>query len=136
MSRSTPTPTQTGDIDSLSVLYDRLGVPFGTAANPINIANGGGTSGGASTIYSDQQVVTASAVALTTQTLLNGCIIRAKSTNTGTVFVGAAGVTATNDGSGNGFALLPGAAVSFGVNTTAEIYIIGTINDIVYVTGN
>lgn len=136
MSRATPIPAANGDVDQTATLLDKNGVPFGTATNPINILNGSGTSGGASTIYSDQQVVTASAVALTTQALLNGCAIKAKSTNTGPVFVGASGVTTTNDGTGNGFALNPGEAVSFSVSTTAGIFITGTANDIVYVTGN
>ncbi len=93
-------------------------------------------SGGASAPYADQQVVTASAVALTTRVLSNGVTIKAKSTNVGKVFVGAAGVTATDDGSGNGFALSPGEAVSIPVSTTAGVFIIGTLNDIVYVIGS
>ena len=113
---------------------DANGAAFGTAANPFIVDDASG--GGASTIYSDQQVVTASAVALTTQALLNGVVIRAKTTNTGGVFVGPSGVTATDDGSGNGYKLLPGDSISYSVSTTAGIYIIGTLNDIVYVTGN
>lgn len=93
-------------------------------------------SGGAATPYADQQVVTASAVALTTQALSNGVLIRAKSTNAGPVFVGGAGVTTTNDGTGNGFALGPGESVSVPVSTTAGIFVIGTANDIVYVIGS
>lgn len=93
-------------------------------------------SGGASVPYADQQVVTASAVALATQALTNGVTIKAKSSNAGRVFVGAAGVTATDDGSGNGFALLPGEAINLPVSTTAGIFIIGTLNDIVYVIGS
>lgn len=112
---------------------DADGAAFGTAANPIIVNDVSG--GGASTIYSDQQVVTASAVALTTQALINGVTIKAKSTNAGSVFVGGSGVTTTNDGTGNGLALLPGEAISYPVSTTAGIYIIGTLNDVVYVTG-
>lgn len=93
-------------------------------------------SGGATAPYADQQVVTASAVALTTQALVNGVTIRAKTTNTGGVFVGGSGVTTTDDGTGNGFKLLPGESISYSISTTAGIYIIGTLNDIVYVTGN
>lgn len=93
-------------------------------------------SGGAATIYADQQVVTASAAALTTATLTNGLTIKAKNTNVGRVFVGSSGVTATDDGSGNGFALLPGEAVSLPVSTSAGVFVIGTLNDIVYVIGS
>jgi hypothetical protein len=93
-------------------------------------------SGGAAHIHADQQVVTASAVALTTAALTNGLTIKAKNTNVGRVFVGSSGVTATDDGSGNGFALLPGEAVSLPVSTSAGVFIIGTLNDIVYVIGS
>lgn len=96
--------------------------------------NSGG--GGASTIYSDQQVVTASAVALTTQAGVNGFNIKAKSTNSGPVFIGSAGVTTTDDGTGNGYKLLAGESISYSVSTTAGIFIIGTASDVVYVTGN
>jgi hypothetical protein len=109
--------------------------------NTVAIINADGsvasfTGGGAAAPYADQQVVTAAAVALTTRALSNGVTIKAKSTNAGQVFVGAAGVTATNDGTGNGFALLAGEAISIPVSTTAGIFIIGTANDIVYVMGS
>jgi hypothetical protein len=93
-------------------------------------------SGGAAHVYADQQVVTASAVALTTTGLTNGLTIKAKSTNTGSVFVGPSGVTATDTGLGNGFALLPGDSISLPVSTTAGIFVIGTLNDIIYVIGS
>lgn len=93
-------------------------------------------SGGATHCHADQQVVTATAAALTTTALSNGLTIKAKSTNTGPVFVGAAGVTATNDGTGNGFALQAGEAISIPVTTSANVFIIGTANDIVYVIGS
>lgn len=105
-----------------------------TPANPLPVNAPG--SGGATAPYADQQVVTASAVALATQLLSNGVVIRAKSTNMGPVFVGASGVTATNDGTGNGFAIGPGESVSIPVSTTAGIFLIGTLNDIVYVIGS
>ena len=109
--------------------------------NSVSIINADGTvasftGGGAAAPYADQQVVTASAVALTTRALSNGVVIKAKPTNAGPVFVGASGVTATNDGSGNGFALAAGEAISLSVNTTAGIFIIGTASDIVYVIGS
>jgi hypothetical protein len=103
-------------------------------AKPLPVTAAG--SGGSAAPYADQQVVTASAVALATQAVTNGVSIKAKSTNTGSVVVGAAGVTATDDGSGNGFALRPGEAISLPVSTTAGIFIIGTLNDIVYVIGS
>ena len=99
---------------------------------PVKPAAGGGVS----SIYADQQVVTGSAAALTTQAVQNGVTIKAKSTNTGRVFVGGATVATTDDGSGNGFALLPGEAISLPVSTTAGIYIVGTASDIIYVIGS
>ena len=110
--------------------------------NSVSIINADGTvasfaaGGGAAAPYADQQVVTASAAALATRALLNGVVIKAKTTNVGKVFVGATGVTATDDGSGNGFALNPGDAVSIPASTTAGIFIIGTLNDVVYVIGS
>ena len=116
------------------VIAGANGTGAATPANPLPVNAPG--SGGAATIYADQQVVTASAVALTTQALTNGITIRAKETNAGPVFIGGASVTATNDGTGNGFALLAGSSQSYPISTTAGIYIIGTANDIVYVTGS
>lgn len=100
------------------------------------VGEDGTPAGIAASVYSDQQVVTASAVALTARALVNGLSLRAKSTNAGMVFVGPAGVTATDDGTGNGFALPPGAAISLPVSNASAVFIIGTLNDVVYVTGN
>jgi len=89
------------------------------------------------TIYTDQQAVTASAVALTAQALVNGIVITAKSTNTGNVFIGFDNtVTTTDDGSGKGYRLLPGQSISFGVTNASAIFIIGTASDVIYVAGN
>ncbi len=100
------------------------------------VGEDGTPAGIAASTYSDQQVVTASAVALTARALVNGLVLRAKSSNAGAVFVGAAGVTATDDGTGNGFSLPPGAAISLPVSNASAVFIIGTLNDVVYVTGN
>lgn len=105
--------------------------PGGTAADPVFASEAIATAP-----YADQQVVTATAAALATQALSNGVTIRAKSTNAGKVFVGGSGVTTTDDGTGNGFALNPGDAVSIPVSTTAGVFVIGTLNDIIYVIGS
>jgi hypothetical protein len=110
-------------------------------ADPVVLVNSDGTptsstGSNPATIYADQQVVTASAVALTAQALVNGLVITAKSTNAGNVFVGGATVTTTDDGSGNGYRLLPGQSINYGVTNASAIYIIGTLNDVVYVAGN
>lgn len=124
MSRIVPLPTTNTVVDETVAIINANG----------SVASFGGS--GATAPYADQQVVTASAVALATQALTNGVAIRAKSTNAGKVFVGAAGVTATDDGTGNGFALQAGDSISLPVSTTAGIYIIGTLNDVVYVIGS
>lgn len=125
MSRVVPLPASNTVVDSSVAVINADGT----------VASFGG-AGGAAAPYADQQVVTASAVALTTRALLNGIVIKAKTTNVGRVFVGAAGVTTTDDGTGNGFALLPGEAISLPATTTAGVFIIGTLNDIVYVIGS
>jgi hypothetical protein len=125
MSRIVPLPTTNTVVDNTVAVINANG----------SVASFGG-AGGVATLYADQQVVTASAVALTTQALTNGVSIKAKPTNTGSVFIGAAGVTATDDGSGNGFALRPGEAVNLPITSTAGIFIIGTASDVIYVIGN
>lgn len=128
MSRFLPLPATNTQVDQTVVVLNG----DGTVSSPSTPAG----SGGAAAPYADQQVVTASAAALATQALANGVTIKAKNTNTGKVFVGASGVTATDDGSGNGFALNPGEAISLPVSTTAGVFVIGTLNDIVYVIGS
>jgi len=124
MSRIVPLPTTNAVVDNTVIVLNADGT----------VASFGGS--GVTAPYADQQVVTASAAALATQALANGVLIKAKSTNVGKVFVGAAGVTATDDGTGNGFALQAGEAVSIPASTTAGTYIIGTLNDVVYVIGS
>jgi len=123
MSRVVPLPAVNTAVDNTVIVLNA----DGTVAN---------TGGVVSSIYADQQVVTASAAALSAQALINGLVIRAKSTNVGSVFVGGSTVTATDDGSGNGFAVPPGATLSLPVSNASAAYIIGTAGDIVYVTGN
>jgi hypothetical protein len=125
MSRVVPLPSTNTVVDQTVAIINADGsvATVGASSNP-------------STTYADQQVVTASAVALTAQALTNGITIQAKSTNTGKVFVGGASVNTTDDGTGNGFAIPAGAAVSLPVSNASAVYIIGTLNDVVYVTGN
>lgn len=125
MSRIVPLPATNTVVDNSVAIINADG----------SVASFGGSSG-VSAPYADQQVVTAAAAALATRALVNGVSIKAKSTNAGKVFVGASGVTATDDGTGNGFALNPGDAISLPVNTTAGIFVIGTLNDVVYVIGS
>lgn len=89
-----------------------------------------------SAVYADQQVVTASAAALAVSgQLKSGCVLRARTANIGPVCVGGSTVTATVDGSGNGFALYPGESVSLPLNLVQAAFIVGTAGDIIDVIG-
>ncbi len=79
-----------------------------------------------------QQTMTTSAAALPANILQNGLIVTALPANTGTVYVGAAGVVAST-----GYPLSPGQSMSFAVANTNGISIIGTnATDKVAYSGN
>jgi hypothetical protein len=81
--------------------------------------------------------VTNTAVALPSNVLVNGIVIKAKSTNAvAGAFIGGAGVTTTDDGTGNGYKIVPGEAMSFAVPNSNAIYVNGTANDVFYYGGN
>lgn len=81
--------------------------------------------------------VTNTAVALPSNVLVNGIVIKAKSTNNAAgAFIGGAGVTTTDDGTGNGYKIVPGEAMSFAVPNSNAIYVNGTANDVFYYGGN
>lgn len=90
--------------------------------------------------YTAQQKATGAAVALPTSSLLNGVVITASVNNAGNIIVGPTGTTATNDGTGNGYALAPGQSCSIACNNANQIVIIGATGfaatDFVYVIGN
>lgn len=123
MSRVVPLPALNTVVDNTVIVLNADGSP----------STPGGVS---SSLYAAQQVITAAAAALASQALINGVVIRAKSSNVGSVFVGGSTVTATDDGSGNGFAVPPGATLSLPVGNANAVYVIGTAGDIIYVTGN
>lgn len=77
-----------------------------------------------------QKKITTSAVQLGSNTLVNGVIFTAFSTNAGNIFIGGSGVTTTADGTGNGYILEPGSSISFAVANTNLFYVIGTTNDV------
>lgn len=69
--------------------------------------------------------------------LVNGLILLAKSTNSGKVFVGtSSSVNTTDDGTGSGYAIPPGDAMSFAINNCNVIWVAGTINDVLYGSAN
>jgi hypothetical protein len=79
---------------------------------------------------------TGTAVALPSQALVNGVVVKAKNTNAANGFVGGSGVTTTDDGTGNGYRVMPGEAASFAVLNASAIYVNGTAGDIYYYGGN
>ncbi len=75
-------------------------------------------------------------VALPSQSLVNGIVVKAKTTNAANGFVGFVGVTTTDDGTGNGYRLLPGEACSLGVQNASSVWVNGTAGDVYYYSGN
>lgn len=80
--------------------------------------------------------VTNTAVQLATNTLTRGVAIKANPTNTAAITIGASSVTATADGTGNGFILKPGDAATFTVSNSNVLWINGTANDYISFEGN
>jgi hypothetical protein len=84
---------------------------------------------------------TGTAVQLPANPLVNGLVVKAKTTNaaqTGSYSgtVGPPGVTTTYDGTGNGYPLAPGEAASFAVANASDIWVNGTSGDIFSFEGN
>jgi hypothetical protein len=79
---------------------------------------------------------TNTAVQLPPFPLVNGLVIKAQTTNAANGFVGATGVTTVDDGTGNGFRLLPGESMSFAVSNSAFLWINGQSGDVFYFGGN
>ncbi len=80
--------------------------------------------------------ITATAVQLPSNVLLNGVIITALSTNAASIEIGTSGVTNTTDGTGNGYILAAGTSISFAVTNTNVLYINGTSGDIISFAGS
>ena len=80
--------------------------------------------------------ITNTAVALGTDAFINGVVIKAGYNNTSTIFIGKSGVTTTDDGTGNGYPLQAGEAISYGASDLTDMFINGIANEFVYVTGN
>ncbi len=95
-----------------------------SAANPLPTVAAGGSMGNPNghpaAPCTGQQTVTTTAAALPNQALVNGIVVQALSANTGTVHVGAAGVT-----SASGYPLSAGQTVSFGVTNADAIHVLG-----------
>ncbi|SHF06120.1 hypothetical protein SAMN02745157_1544 [Kaistia soli DSM 19436] len=117
-----------------SAVIGKVGIQIGgadvAAANPIPVSSAPGT------LTYGQIVMTGSAVQLPSRALVNGLVIKARDTNAGNGFVGASGVTATDNGTGNGYRLSPGDAWSGTPTNANQVYVIGTAGDVFYFTGS
>lgn len=80
--------------------------------------------------------VTGTAVQIATGALLNGVVITANVNNANPISIGGVGVNNTQDGTGNGYILQPGASVSYAVSNLSYLYINGTSGDFVSYSGN
>ncbi|MCW2317987.1 hypothetical protein M2322_003552 [Rhodoblastus acidophilus] len=101
---------------------------MGAGATKIGVATGGNPS----TIYSVRVTAATTAAALPAQSLVNGIICKAPSTNTATIFIGPAGVTAAT-----GYPLMPGEAISYGATNATAINFVGSnASDVLSCTGN
>lgn len=86
----------------------------------------------AATVVQFQQTTTASAVVLPTHILTNNLMCKALITNTGTVYIGGSNVTTSN-----GWPLIAGEGVPYGVANSNMLYIVGTnLTDVISCTGN
>lgn len=96
---------------------------------PGNIDPSGNWTGGmpAAVLTGQKAIAVAgTAVAIGSGALVNGVVVKASITNTSKVFVGPANVNTTDSGTGTGYPLSPGEAVSFGVANLSQVYLNGT----------
>jgi hypothetical protein len=89
------------------------------------------------TPFAGVQTATASAVALPSQLMINGVVLKADYANAGTILIGPCATLTT----ANGYPLKAGEAISYGpaniVNNLSSICIIDTVTtDIIHFTGN
>ena len=106
----------------------------GADADPETIAKGSlpTTSANPATIIAGRQLTTTGAVALASNALVNGVIIKALTTNVATLYLGPSGVTTAT-----GYPLAPGEAISYGATNLNAIFLIGAnTTDSVAFTGN
>jgi hypothetical protein len=73
---------------------------------------------------------------LPANTLLNGVVVTAKSTNAAPIVIGGSGVTNVTDGTGNGYILEAGASMSWAIKNTNALYAIGTSADVLSFAGS
>lgn len=79
---------------------------------------------------------TGTAVQMPNKVLKNGIVIKSSPDNLSPLFIGTSDVTTVNDGTGNGYKLDPGEAISFAIKNTNTIYVNGTAGSVYYYSGN
>lgn len=101
-------------------------------------SKGGGGSQLMGYVVTGQKKITSTGIAvnLPSNSLKNGVIVTAKSSNTGDILIGMSNVSTTEDGTGNGYILEAGSSVSYAVTDTATIWINGNGGDIVSFSGS
>jgi hypothetical protein len=106
------------------VLHDVDAIPFGTASNPIFVTGGGTPSNRGSFVTNQKNVaIPGTAVQLQTQAIPNGftVYIRARSTNTGNVYVGSSAANAQNHAVAE--ILEPGAFLLYGITNSDLVFL-------------
>jgi hypothetical protein len=107
-----------------SSIITALGSPFQ--------AGGSVTNANPAAIYSAAQTASLSAAALPSQALVNGVILTANAANTGTIYIGPAGVSTST-----GYPLAAGQSLSYAVQNLSAISMIGVnTTDVLNFTGN
>lgn len=126
-------------------IQDRAGTAFkwkdmgdGTYAEQLYIGGGAVAGPLPATIAAGQAriAVTATAVCLASAALVNGIVVKALAANAGAITIGGSGVNATADGTGNGYVLAPGEAMSFAIPNANLACINGAAGDGVSFAGN
>ncbi|CAL4866743.1 hypothetical protein MMA231_00987 [Asticcacaulis sp. MM231] len=129
---STDTQSTAGPLKTLLHTFTS-GNNNGRTAPGMVLYNADGTPiDGSHAVVSFQQTCTTSAVALAANDFSNGFVVTALSTNTGTVYIGGSGVSAST-----GYPLVAGQSIAYGAANASQGYIICTnAADKVGVTGN
>jgi hypothetical protein len=73
---------------------------------------------------------------LPSNALVNGVVVKAAATNTGPILIGGSTVSAATDGTGGGYPIAPGEAMSFAVANTSALYLMSTPAGVAYFGGN
>jgi hypothetical protein len=154
------TPITFASLDSLVIALNNLNYPLllkegtGSAGGSGTASAGGGSTNGLTdaqlradplptitplpaTSFEGQGKIATTGVAVQLPSNLpkNGVLIKAHRDNAQPLFIGKTGVKTTDDGTGNGFALDAGEAVTKSVLNTNLIFINGAVGDKFYYTG-